>query len=176
MRFIITVSMVADGSLKATVQIKPNKNLWPSITYLKYNVYFVRNVAAGNLAWRSRRIITDCKPWQIRSKRAIAYFVSLSRASTRICAASHRIWHGGSIHFYVRFLAFLLSILISLYFCILYCGYVTVFANNTEHKGAVRRVGTPNDPSMYRIKHNVHHLSLPPAFPLNDGESCPLST
>jgi len=27
MRFIITVSMVADGSLKATEQIKPNKNL-----------------------------------------------------------------------------------------------------------------------------------------------------
>jgi hypothetical protein len=46
------LSMVADGSLKATVQIKPNKNLWPSIAYLKYNVYFVRNEAAGNLAWR----------------------------------------------------------------------------------------------------------------------------
>jgi len=64
----------------------------------------------------------------------------------------------------------------SLHFCRLYGGYVTVFANKTEYNEAVRRMGTPNDPCMYRIGHNGYHLSLPPALPLNDSESCPLCT
>jgi hypothetical protein len=49
--YFITVPMAAEGGPKATVQIKPNKNRWPSITYLKYNVYFVSNDAAGDFAW-----------------------------------------------------------------------------------------------------------------------------
>ena len=58
------------------------------------------------------------------------------------------------------FSAFLPSILTSLYFCLLYCGYVTVFANKKEYKEAVRRIRTPNDPWMYRIKHNGYHFQV----------------
>ena len=106
---------------------------------------------------QSRCIITGCKPWQIRRRRAIAYFVSMFCVNSRICAASHDIWHGSSIHFSVRFIAFLLSIM-SLHFCLLYCGYVNVFASKTEYKEAVRRMETRNDPWMYRIKHNGYHV------------------
>jgi hypothetical protein len=110
--YYITGPEATNGGPKATVQIKPNKNLWPSITYLKYNVYFVRNDAPET--WRDVRPLQKDRLKVARDKTEmfLRELLLAENESMLICAAemvqeckdrSVRILVSGSFQFHVEF-------------------------------------------------------------------------
>lgn len=130
--------------------------------------------------WRDAKSLHNHRLKAVTDKtqrRAIAYFCIWEHQGYEQ-PASHRTWHGLSIFAstYVSLVFFCPSFCpcISAFF-VFYCGLCyRICKLNGVQRGSASH-GDSEWPWMHRIKHNGYHLHLPPALPLNESETCPLS-